>query len=170
MTGKEHFNEVPKTGTFWLLSILTGSARFSGSSQRNAGTFPSARGNELEVFALSVMAGLAVLGVTGGILMDYLGPWGLIAAFPAWGIVLHVFGFACAGIGEFLQWARVLRPAWREAFNGIAFGLAVAAAALLKLQLGEPLAWLTLPWLGFIAIECLIWPTRRMLEPSGERE
>lgn len=169
MRVKDNPKGEPVTGTFWLLARLIRMFFPGGRSACNTGILASARGNGPEVLALSVMAGLAILGVTAGMLMDFFGLWGLVALFPAWAIVLHVIGLSCAGAGALLQRLGLLKRSWRQAFNGAVFGFVVAAAALLQLRLGEPAAWLTLPWLGFVAIECLVWPSRRILEFSGER-
>ena len=170
MRTKDQLNGHPATGTFRVLSILRGGVVSPGGSHCSKRILASVRGSALEVFALSVMAGLAGLGVTGRVILDYFGPWGLIAVFPVWGIVLHVLGLACSGIGQLLHLAGVLKSNRRAVFNGIAFGFGLTLAALLQLRMVDPAAWLTLPWLGFVAIECLMWPTCRMLKISVEGE
>ena len=168
MRRKDQLNGHPFTGTFRVLSILRGGVVSPAGRQRSRRILASVRGSALEVFALSVMAGLAGLGITGRIIFDYFGPWGLLAVFPVWGILLHALGFACSGIGQLLHLAGVLQPNGRAAFNGIVFGFGLTVASLLQLRVVDPAAWLTLPWLGFVAIECLVWPACRMLKISAE--
>ncbi len=163
-------NKIPVSGTFRLLSAIAGASTFGGSKPCRTRIEAADRGSAPEAFVLSVMAGLAVLSVTGVIIMDFFGLWGLIALFPAWGVVLHVLGVACAGLAQLLSVAGVLRPAWRPGFNGICFGLIVAVVSVLQFRLADPFSWFALPWLGFVAIECLLWPFCRLLDTAEKAE
>ena len=170
MRVENQFNDMPASATFRLLSVLTGGIAGRGGKPCGTRIAAADRGSVFEAFFLSAMVGLAVLSVTGGLIMKLIGPWGLIALFPAWGVVLHVLVFACAGVAQLLCMAGLLRPARCPAFNGISFGCIVVAAALFQFRPGDPFSWFALPWLSFVAIECLLWPFFRLLDKEEETQ
>jgi hypothetical protein len=169
MRTKHHWGDMPLSATFRIFSAVTGGGATLSREQCRTRIAAPRRGSAIESLTISVMAGLAVLSVTCGLILDCMGPWGLVFVFPAWGVVLHVIAVACAGLSQLFCVAGVLRPSLRPAVNGLIFGLSVAAAVLLQLSLHDPVSWLAFPWLGFIAMECLLWPTCRVLD-TAEKE
>ena len=170
MRARDHWDDMPLSATFRIFSAVTGGGATRGREDCRKRIAAPCRGSAIESLAISVMAGLAVLSITCGLILDFMGPWGLVFVFPAWGVLLHMLGMTCAGLSQLFCMAGVLRVSWRPAVNGLSFGLGVAAAALLQLSLRDPISWLALPWLGFIAIECLLWPTCRVLDSAGKEK
>ena len=170
MRARDHWDDMPLSATFRILSAVTGGGATRVREECRKRIAAPCRGSAIESLVISVMAGLAVLSITCGLILDFMGPWGLVFVFPVWGLVLHILGVACAGISQLFCMAGVVRASWRPAVNGLSFGLGVAAVALLQLSLRDPISWFALPWLGFIAIECLLWPTCRVLDNAGKEK
>jgi hypothetical protein len=164
MKERGHWNNVPVTGSFRLVSALMGKGTEVVMGQCRTRVDASSRGSAMEAFSLSVMIGLAVLGIVCGFLEDIAGAWALLAFLPVWGLVMHLLCLLCAGIGTLFCSLGLCRSSRRSVFTGISFGLAVSIFAIWQLLLGLSFTWLAFPWLAFVALECLLFPVCRMLD------
>ena len=164
MKERGHWNNVPVSGSFRLVSALMGKGVEGVMEECGTRVNASSRGSAMEAFSLSLIAGLAVLGIVCGILVDMAGPWALLAFLPVWALVMHSLCLLCAGIGTLLCSLGLCRSFCRSVFTGVSFGLVVSIFAVWQLLLGLPFSWLAFPLLVFVALECLLFPVCRMLD------
>ncbi len=162
MRADEVFDGTPRSATFWWIAKL---ASAGGAPPRPGveGELPAARrGSGVETYALSSLAGLALLGVAVRWMEAPLGGWAWLFAVPGAFVLLHIFGFSWVGLGELAQRAGLLPPPARASFHGVGTGASLALAGLLS---GAPLAY---PWLAFVVVEALAWPLRKIWQITDE--
>ena len=155
------FDGSPKSGTFFWLAKLAG-AQGRRPAFGDAQLFARQRGSGLETFALSAMAGLAVLGLGFEVARCCLGAYAWLAAVPVAVLGLHLACLVWILIGEGLIRLRIMPRAWQAGLTGLGFAATIAALGAISET------WLALPWLAFVVLEAVAYPAKRLWELSDE--